>query len=164
MQDLSPEDLLGHGMHDHFAFWPDLEGVWQDAPLWEKGHWINGKLGHATLGAIVEELLLETGLSKTDFDVSNLTDTVEGFIIDRQMNVRVALEFLTTAYFFDLIESDGIIKAVKRGNNSILSILEDKLVASQSDDRIDVLNITYAQELELPQKVQRYDIGSSLQL
>ena len=40
-----------------FAFWPDLEGVWQDAPLWEKGHWINGKLGHATLGAIVEELL-----------------------------------------------------------------------------------------------------------
>ena len=96
---------------------------------------------------------LKTGLTETDFDVSNLTDTVEGFIIDRQMNVRAALKFLTTAYFFDLIESDGIIKAVKRGNPSALTILEDSLVPSQSDDRVDVLNITYAQELELPQKV-----------
>jgi hypothetical protein len=136
-----------------FAFWPDLEGVWQDAPLWEKGHWVNGKLGYATLGAIVKELLLATGLSVSDFDVSTLTDTVEGFIIEKQMTMRSALEFLTIAYFFDLIESDGMIKAVKRGNISSLTILEDKLVPSQNDNHVDVLNISYAQELELPQKV-----------
>ena len=36
-----------------FSFWPDLENVWQDSIQWATGHWVNGKLGASTLGAVV---------------------------------------------------------------------------------------------------------------
>ncbi len=45
-----------------FSFWPDLEGVWQDSILWATGHWVQGKLGNSTLGAVVAELLQQLGL------------------------------------------------------------------------------------------------------
>ncbi|MBN66323.1 MAG: hypothetical protein CMM94_02000 [Rickettsiales bacterium] len=136
-----------------FSFWPDLEGVWQDSILWATGHWVQGKLGNSTLGAIVAEILQMAGLSGSDYDVSRLTDTVEGFIIDRPITVRNALEYLTTGYFFDVVESDGILKCVPRGNESVKAVLEDDLLPSNKKGVQDILEINYAQELELPQRV-----------
>lgn len=136
-----------------FSFWPDLEGVWQDSILWATGHWVQGKLGNSTLGAIVGELLQAAGLTASDYDVSRLTDTVEGFIIDRPITVRNALEFLTSAFFFDIVESDGILKCVHRGGESVKSVPEDDLIPSAKKGVQDVLEINYAQELELPQRV-----------
>ncbi len=136
-----------------FSFWPDLEGVWQDSILWATGHWVQGKLGNSTLGAIVAELLQAAGLTASDYDVSRLTDTVEGFIIDRPITVRNALEFLTTGYFFDVVESDGILKCVPRGNESVKAVPEDDLLPSNKKGVQDILEINYAQELELPQRV-----------
>jgi hypothetical protein len=136
-----------------FSFWPDLEGVWQDSILWATGHWVQGKLGNSTLGAIVGELLQAAGLTASDYDVSRLTDTVEGFILDRPITVRNALEFLTSAFFFDIVESDGILKCVPRGGESVKSVPEDDLIPSAKKGVQDVLEINYAQELELPQRV-----------
>ena len=51
-----------------FSFWPDLESVWQDSILWATGHWVQGKLGNSTLGAIVGELLQAAGLTASDYD------------------------------------------------------------------------------------------------
>lgn len=136
-----------------FSFWPDLEGVWQDSVLWKTGHWVNGKLGNSTLGAIVAELLQASGLSASDYDVTRLTDTVEGFILDAPITVRNALEFLTASFFFDIVESDGILKCVPRGNESVKSIPEDDLIPTAKKNVQDVLGITIAQEIELPQRV-----------
>ncbi|MDB2414177.1 glycoside hydrolase TIM-barrel-like domain-containing protein [Rickettsiales bacterium] len=136
-----------------FSFWPDLEGVWQDSILWATGHWVQGKLGNSTLGAIVAELLQAAGLSASDYDVSRLTDTVEGFILDAPITVRNALEFLTTSFFFDIVESDGILKCVPRGNESVKAVPEDDLIPSRKKDVQDVLEIVRAQEMELPQRV-----------
>jgi len=136
-----------------FSFWPDLEGVWQDSVLWNTGHWVQGKLGNSTLGAIVAELFQAAGLSASDYDVTRLTDTVEGFILSSPITVRNALEYLTTSFFFDVVESDGILKCVPRGNESVKSISEDDLIPSKKKDVQDVLEIVRAQELELPQRV-----------
>jgi hypothetical protein len=136
-----------------FSFWPDLEGVWQDSILWATGHWVQGKLGNSTLGAIVAELLQAAGLSASDYDVSRLTDTVEGFILDAPITVRNALEFLTTSFFFDIVESDGILKCVPRGNESVKAVPEDDLIPSKKKDVQDVLEIVRAQEMELPKRV-----------
>jgi len=136
-----------------FSFWPDLEGVWQDSILWNTGHWVQGKLGNSTLGAIVADLLQSAGLTGSDYDVTRLTETVEGFTLTSPITVRNALEFLTTAYFFDLVESDGILKCVPRGNESVKSVPEDDLIPSKKKDVQDVLEIVRAQELELPQRV-----------
>lgn len=136
-----------------FSFWPDLEGVWQDSILWQTGHWVQGKLGNSTLGAIVGELLQAAGLTASDYDVSRLTDTMEGFILDRPITVRSALEYLTSAFFFDVVESDGILKCVPRGSESVKAVPEDDLIPAAKKGVQDILQITYAQELELPQRV-----------
>ena len=136
-----------------FSFWPDLEGIWQDSILWATGHWVNGKLGNSTLGAIVGELLQASGLSASDYDVTRLTDTVEGFILDAPITVRNALEYLTSAFFFDIVESDGILKCVPRGSESVKSIPEDDLIPTAKNKMQDVLGITIGQEIELPQRV-----------
>src|SRR5690606_19619718 len=102
-----------------FPFWPDLDNVWADSILWPTGHWVNGKLGVSTLGAIVRELLEKVGLTAADFDVSRLTDAVEGYIILQPVTVREALEQLASAFFFDCVESDGILKFVPRGGESV---------------------------------------------
>jgi hypothetical protein len=136
-----------------FSFWPDLEGVWKDSQLWNTGHWVQGKLGNSTLGAVVGDLLQTTGLKPSDYDVTRLTETLEGFIIDRPITARAAIEYLTAAFFFDVVESDGILKCVPRGNASVISIPEADLIATAKDSSQVLLGINYAQELELPQRV-----------
>jgi hypothetical protein len=136
-----------------FSFWPDLEGVWQDSILWATGHWVNGKLGASTLGAVVAELLQAAGLTPSDYDVTRLTASLEGYIVQQPITVRNAIEQLTAAFFFDVVESDGILKCVPRGNASVKSIPEADLIPSAKSGVQDVLEIHYAQELELPQRV-----------
>ncbi len=138
-----------------FPFWPDLAAsVWKDNILWKTGHWINGKLGNSSLGAIVANLLQKIGLSSSDYDVSRLTDTVEGYVILSTLTVREALEQLQAAYFFDAVESDGQLKFVKRGGSSLLTIPTDRLVPLTKDGNIrDIVQIQRKQELDLPQAV-----------
>jgi hypothetical protein len=92
-------------------------------------------------------------MTASDYDVTRLTDTLEGFILDRPITVRAALEYLTSAFFFDIVESDGILKCVPRGSESIKSVPEDDLIPAKKKGVQDVLEINYAQELELPQRV-----------
>ncbi len=63
------------------------------------------------------------------------------------------MEYLTSAFFFDIVESDGILKCVPRGNESVKAVPEDDLIPSKKKGVQDVLEINYAQELELPQRV-----------
>src|SRR5690606_11908716 len=128
-------------------------GVWQDSILWATGHWVNGKLGASTLGAVVAELLQAAGLTPSDYDVTRLTASLEGFILQQPITVRNALEQLASGYFFDVVESDGILKCVPRGNTSVKSVPEADLIPSAKSGVQDVLEIHYAQELELPQRV-----------
>lgn len=151
--DLVPRRFIWTWDARPFSFWPDLEGVWSDSILWATGHWINGKLGNSTLGAVVGELLQAAGLTASDYDVSRLTETLEGFILDRPITVRNALEYLTSAFFFDVVESDGLLKCVPRGSESVESIAEGNLVPTAKKGIQNVLEINYAQELELPQRV-----------
>ena len=138
-----------------FSFWPDLLSVWTDGILWKTGHWINGKLGNSTLGAIIADINQRVGLATTDYDVSRLTDTVDGFVILNIISAREAQEQLQAAYLFDMVESDGLLKYVTRGGEPALTIPEADLVPlSQSSDLRDVVEITRIQELDLPQSVE----------
>src|SRR5690606_38928078 len=61
------------------------------------------------------------------------------------------LEQLAAAYFFDCVESDGLLKFIKRGKVSNITLDFTELVAQ--DDSNDTLAITRTQELELPRQV-----------
>lgn len=138
-----------------FSFWPDLLSVWTDGILWKTGHWVNGKLGNSTLGAIIADINARVGLASTDYDVSRLTDTVDGFVILNIISAREAQEQLQAGYLFDMVESDGQIKYVKRGGESVLTVPEADLVPlTKEGDIRDVVETTRVQELDLPQSVE----------
>lgn len=136
-----------------FSFWPDLEGVWHDSNLWRTGHWVQGKLGNSTLALVVASLLEKAGLRPGDYDVSALTGIVDGYIVQEQTTIRHTLEQLTAIFLFDIVESDGILKCVPRQQKSALDIPYQHLVPTQNKDIQDLVEITYAHELALPQKI-----------
>ncbi|WP_341758563.1 glycoside hydrolase TIM-barrel-like domain-containing protein [Candidatus Tisiphia endosymbiont of Ditula angustiorana] len=132
-----------------FPFWPDFKSIWQDGILWPTGHWINGKLGASSLGAIIAEILASVGLKPTDYDVSRLTQDVYGYIINQHITAREAIEQLQSAYFFDVVESDGILKFMLRLESmSSIDIEEDNLLTVGIDTKT-TIEISITQELEL---------------
>lgn len=136
-----------------FPFFPDLRSVWADYQLYPYGHWVNGKLGGSTLGAIVAIELQKAGLTPADYDVTRLTETVEGYIIDNQTTVREAIGVLQTAFFFDAVETEGIIRFIPRGGESVATIDEDKLLPMATDPIRQNIEIKRAQELDMPNRV-----------
>nr|BDD45277.1 hypothetical protein 1 [bacterium] len=152
-KDLVPVRFLWTWDARPYPFYPDLINVWADYRQYSTGHWVQGKLGSSTLGAIVANLLEKVGFTESEYDVSRLGDPVEGFFITSQSTVRQALEQLASAYFFDVVEADGILKFVGRGGGSIAEISEDKLIPLKTKPIRQSVNITRSQELELPKQI-----------
>ncbi len=151
--DLVPQAFVWTWDARPFPFWPDLTNVWADAGMWQTGHWVQGKLGISSLGMLVAALLQRVGLTPADYDVSRLSDNVEGFFITRQGTVRQALEELQAAYFFDMVESGGQLKFVRRGMAAIAAIAEEDLIGQNSGGVKKTLQVTRKQELDLPARV-----------
>lgn len=134
-----------------FPYFPDLLSVWSDGDNWKTGHWVAGKLGLSNLGQIVTDLLKKVGYDSTMYDVTRLTDIVSGFIINNRQTVRSCLEQLAAGFFYDCVESDGLLKFVKRGKIANVTIDYNELIAP--DDAMETLSITRIQELDLPRQV-----------
>lgn len=124
------------------------------------GHWLNGRLGSASLDELVSEILIDQDFS--DFDASGLTGTVPGYVIDRTMSARDALQPLELAYFFDSLESDGKICFRHRGRAApATSLGVDSLVEERAEDQL--YELTRAQETELPASAKlRYISGGDV--
>lgn len=136
-----------------FPFYPDLSEVWADGDLWRTGHWVTGKLGNSTLAAIVSDLSERAGLDESQIDVSRLTSLVDGFVINGQTTARSAIDSLRTAFFFDAVESDGLVKYVARAGANAITVAENSLIPSGGRDLRNSLDVVRIQELELPQKI-----------
>ena len=129
-----------------FPAFPYLSSIWSDGENWERGHWLSGRLGAVTLEPLVKAILEQFGFSR--FDASNLEGIMDGFIIDRPMSVRAALEPLSRAFFFDAVESGDIIKFRHRNEDVVGQLKSDDLVVQDIDDI--EFTLTRAQETELP--------------
>lgn len=135
-----------------YPFWPDLGSVWSDGASWATGHWVQGKLGVSSLGAAVEDIFQRVGLTSADYDTSLLTNLVEGYVLQQQQKASAALAALQRAYFFDVVESDGTLKCIPRGNDASATISEAALVRKDEDD-VEALQIIRLPEATLPHKV-----------
>jgi hypothetical protein len=123
---------------------PLRQNVWSDGPNWRTGHWIDGRVGAATLPALVSAL---AGPFASDVDVSGITGLVQGYVVDRPMSPRAAIEPLAAAFHFDAVESDGLIRFRECVGAAELTIAEAGLVQLGDDKTFEV---TRAQESEMP--------------
>jgi hypothetical protein len=133
-----------------YPYWPDLRGVWGDGASWLRGHWVQGKLGNSMLSSVLSSLCYKAGLKAEHFETSQLTDNIEGMVIDHKCSVRSIIEMLQKAYFFEIAEYEGKINFVPKSTNIIAEIDESSLIPEKNKGN---LLIRRTQELELPKKV-----------
>ncbi|WP_041798318.1 baseplate multidomain protein megatron [Rhodopseudomonas palustris] len=131
-----------------YPVFPAADEVWSDAPNWQSGHWLTGRLGNAPLDALVAQLCADSGV--VGVDASALRDACDGYVVDRPMTPRAMIEPLAMAYAFDATAADGTLRFVQRGGAPVAELTEDDLVLP---DKGALSRLTRAQETELPLEV-----------
>jgi hypothetical protein len=136
-----------------YPFFPELTTVWTDGPNWRRGHWLTGRLGAVSLAALVRHLCLRAEMPEDYIDVSGLWGAVEGYVISALEAPRASISTLARHFGFDAVESEGCIRFLMRGRIATAAITPDSMVAPSSAQG-DVMELTRAQETELPQALK----------
>jgi len=131
-----------------YPVFPAAEDVWSDGPNWQTGHWLTGRLGAAPLDALVGTILDDADVA--DARTDNLRESCDGYVIDRPMSPRAAIDPLAMAYAFDATVAGGQLTFVQRGAPPVVEIDEDELVDPQKGA---LARLTRGQETELPREV-----------
>ena len=130
-----------------YPAFPFATEVWSDGENWHLGHWLNGRFASAPLSEAVSQILDDFGFA--DYQTGSINGVVPGYVVDRVMSAREALQPLELAYFFDSLESGGKIQFRQRGLEAAAALFtEDQLVETKPQDALIVL--TRGQETDLP--------------
>ena len=90
---------------------PAREDVWADAGGWRTGHWLNGRLAGETRD-LIAAVLKRGGLAEDEFDIGGFAGEVQGYVIDRPMRTRDALEPLLAGLGLIAAERDGRVAVI----------------------------------------------------
>lgn len=114
-----------------YPAFPNDTITWGDGPNWYLGYWINGRIAGQPLSTVVKSLL--DGFTFSLHDTSALDGLVNGYVVDRTMSARDALQPLESAYFFDTRESEGRIRFRHRRDAPLVANLTaDDLVEAKA--------------------------------
>lgn len=121
--------------------------IWGDGDNWRLGHWITGRFASGPLTATLERILDDCGFA--DYRIGAIEGWVAGYVIDRVMSARDAVQPLELAYFFDSLESGGdIVFRPRGGEGAQLALNANGLVETRAEDSL--YTVTRGQETELP--------------
>ncbi len=90
--------------------WPEFPSrsdLWSDAPNFQYGHWLNGRVFLPTLANVVAEICAEVGIENVE--VSALRGQVTSLVFLGDESVREKLETLMRAYLFDASVCNGVL-------------------------------------------------------
>ncbi|HEY4775549.1 MAG TPA: glycoside hydrolase/phage tail family protein, partial [Xanthobacteraceae bacterium] len=130
-----------------YPFFPAALDVWSDGVNWETGHWLTGRLGASPLSGLIAAILADAGI--TDADSTALGEGPDGYVIDRPMSPRAAVEPLARAFAFDAT-ADDLVRFRPRGGEPVLELDEDDLVLPEQGAPV---RLVRAQETELSREV-----------
>jgi len=141
-----------------YPAFPSDTQVWGDGDNWRLGHWLTGRFASAPLAETVARLLDDYGFAA--HDAGALNGTVPGYVIDRVIAARDALEPLELAYFFDALESGGEIVFRHRGAEpEAIDVRDEDLVETGAGSAL--LTLIRGQETELPASAKVRFISAS---
>ena len=127
-----------------YPHFPDLTNVWSDGANWERGHWLNGRLGTVTLAALIEAILADHGFA--DYAVSAVHGSVEGYLVNEILSARNTLEPLLQAFRIDAADAGDAVLFRGRHRLEDAAIDRDAIVEPADDPP---MVRTRAQETEL---------------
>lgn len=104
-----------------------------------------------TLDIVVGDLCARAGLLPDQYDVADLTQVIPGYGLGRVMDAASAIQPLRPFGFFDMVESNAVLKFVPRGGAAVATLEADDLGAHAVDsDRPPGVEITRMQDVHLP--------------
>ncbi|UZF92795.1 glycoside hydrolase/phage tail family protein [Bosea sp. NBC_00550] len=128
-----------------FPAFPDLGGIWADGANFETGHWLNGRLEGTPIDRLVSKLLADFGLPPaTDIAVDGFVD---GYVLDRPLSARQALEPLAQTFGFDAVMGSGRLRFEGRGGQVSRLLVSDDFVPNRDGEPF---TLRRSQETELP--------------
>ena len=136
-----------------YPAFPAFADVWADAPNWQTGHWITGRLEAAPLDRLVAQIITETGCVKGAVLANTppkLDGFVDGYVIDGPVSLRGAIQPLASLFGFDGRITSGKIDFSGRAIGAVSSITTADLVPNKDGS---LLETTRAQETELPNEI-----------
>ena len=147
---LAPDDMALWAWDARpFPAFPMLETVWSDGANWQKGHWLNGRLESAPLDRLIAAILGDHDLPEAG--QLGIDDIVDGYVIDRPMSAREAIEPLIRLFGLDARFSGGQLLVNGRAIRQPVTIGPDELVLDR-DNR--PFSLRRAQESELPRELR----------
>lgn len=119
--------------------------------------------GAVSIASIVADVCERCGLEPEEIDVTDLTDReVSGYAVTRPSPGRGIIEPLREVGYFDMVESDGLLKYPARGGAIVLTLTEDDLGAHYAEeDRPPLVTTQKMQDVELPKRVRIQYIAES---
>lgn len=91
-----------------FPAFPERASLWRDGDNWQRGHWLNGRLGRASMDALIAALLRDHGFDR--FDVSAVDGLVGGFVVSGPGTARGELEELMRLTGIEAFASGGVLR------------------------------------------------------
>ncbi len=128
-----------------FPAFPYALDVWADGKAHITGHWLTGRLGQAPIAELVQSLFNRADMMA--IDTRHAEGIADGYVLDRIVAVRDALEPLIGLFNLGTREHDGIIRIETRGRSAALNLDADLLAV---DDKSAEPQYIRAQETELP--------------
>lgn len=107
---------------------------------------------------MLSDLAGQCGLTSADLDLTGAAEALTGAILANRDTAMNLLAPVLTAHLIDLVEVDGLLRAVKRGGEIVAALTLDDLgaqgvAAGQEPDPAGRLTETRTQEAELPARI-----------
>jgi hypothetical protein len=133
-----------------FPAFPAQSDVWADAADWETGHWLNGRLEGAPLDALVAELVGAAPTPTLAAERPKIDGFLDGYLIDRIMSPREAIDPLAALFGFDAVISSGVLRFVAHRGRVAHVVTQDDLAPGRDGA---LVVFARAQESELPHEI-----------
>lgn len=134
-QPMVPADAIAPWAWDArpFPVFPLRRSQWSDGANWPCGHWLNGRLEAVPLDALIRALFRRYGLEEPLCE--GVDGMVDGYLIDRPMPLRGALEPLARLFGLAFHARAGRIVVRGRPHGPVAAITADELVPAEGDGR-----------------------------
>ncbi len=115
-----------------------------------------------TLSEIVSDICIRCSVPDSKYDVSELTDSVDGFVLSGSYSGISAINALRAPFFFDISEYDKKVWFPKRGKPVVATITYDDLVDEPADPvRQDGVELPAKLHLEYQNSITGYETAKA---
>ncbi len=134
-----------------FPAFPGLSGVWSDAPNWETGHWLNGRLEGFGIDELVETIVNESRPGAPPIARPAIDGFLDGYALDRVIAARDAIAPLASLFGFDAIASGGALRFSGRASSAAYALGPDDIAPAKSGE---LVSLARAQETDTPNEIE----------